>query len=136
MRAEDLTPGAAGLARAGPVTHPASSGPGQLGGVDRRIRDSADEVAGSAYAIEDQPDRLGRHGARNAGSRNASRHAKRRPPRHRSTQSVARLVNATGRIAGAGRADLLRGCRQRRLRSAISACPPLRLWGSSASRVR
>jgi hypothetical protein len=30
----------------------------------------------------------------------------------------------------------LRGCHQRRLRSAISACPPLWLWGSSASRVR
>ena len=29
--------------------------------------------------------------------------------------------------------DLLRGCHRRRLRSAISVCPPLRLWGSSAS---
>ena len=32
-------------------------------------------------------------------------------------------------------ADLLRGCHRRRLRSAISVCPPLRLWGFSASRL-
>jgi len=29
----------------------------------------------------------------------------------------------------------LRGCHRPRLRSAISVCPPLRLWGSSASRL-
>jgi len=32
-------------------------------------------------------------------------------------------------------ADLLPGCHRRRLRSAISVCLPLRLWGSSASRL-
>jgi len=30
-------------------------------------------------------------------------------------------------------ADLLRGCHRRRLRSAISVCLPLRLWGSSSA---
>jgi hypothetical protein len=52
IRAEDLTLGAVG--RPEPTgDSPGFERAGQLGGVDRRIRDSVDEGAGSAYAIED-----------------------------------------------------------------------------------
>lgn len=55
-------------------------------------------------------------------------------PRSYQTRSARQGWSRTRHVT-TYQADLLRGCHQRRLRSAISACPPPRLWGSSASRL-
>lgn len=62
------------------------------------------------------------------------------PPQARSGLEIPSTMRALryerhSSLGRAGKADLLRGCRRRRLRSAISVYPPLGLSGSLASRL-